>query len=324
MVSDGSRSITIIIREQIMENLDSKGQSPDKHFNAISSMITPPVSESESEAMVITTDIRTSWQLDKLKERSHQCYMQSNIELYRAIGYAYIWFHRAKTNSAYLDKAFDGLSGRSSNGLYLKTVKYCFGISDDRQASSVSKYAKAMMCIEEQLGFGADAESTDQFVDEVVELISSGGGVDKFAGGISLNKSCSAPDTVFSHAADTAVDEDVVETPVEVLTNTCTNEAAKATDVVENNSPGKPLNQAQKLTREYFDIKKREYVASSSLGSFKFPQSITTEKSGLVVMVGVVDGSSVNVVEVLPNDDVLEALIKAEAKRSSASPKGEV
>ena len=173
----------------------------------------------------------------------------------------------------------------------------------------MSKYAKVMSFVEEKIGCNIDAADSDQFVGKIVDLITENGGVDKIAENIALNKKSVGSGSIASvEEEQEGCDEGDGE--LECESSSANEEESLLTESV---TPVENPCQKPKLTREYFDGKMREYVASKPIASFTPAENVTSTTTGLVVMVGVANGSAINVVELLPDDDVLKALIKARA-----------
>jgi hypothetical protein len=275
----------------------------------INQMVKTATSDSEIEHTFQLSESKQSDELERLKEQSGRCYLQSRVERYKAIGYAYVWLYTAMSNTQYIEKAFEGMTTRSPNANYLNSLKYCFNIDDDRKASTLSKYAKVMSFVEEKIGCNIDAADSDQFVGKIVDLITENGGVDKIAENIALNKKSVGSGSIASvEEEQEGCDEGDGE--LECESSSANEEESLLTESV---TPVENPCQKPKLTREYFDGKMREYVASKPIASFTPAENVTSTTTGLVVMVGVANGSAINVVELLPDDDVLKALIKARA-----------
>lgn len=283
----------------------------------INQMVKTVTSDSEIEQTIQFSEGKQSDELERLKKQSGRCYLQSRIERYKAIGYAYVWLYAAMSNAQYIDKAFEGMTARSPNANYLNSLKYCFNIDGDRKASTLSKYAKVMSFVEEKIGRHIDAADSDQFVEKIVDLITENGGVDKIAEDIALNKKSVSSGSIVSIEQEQHGDDEG-DSELECDSPSANEDESPLTESVTHveNPCQKP-----KLTREYFDGKMREYVASKPIASFTPTENVKSTTTGLVVMVGVAKGSAINVVELLPDDDVLKALIKARAiSRSSSLP----
>lgn|GEM_PF-4406397 len=280
----------------------------------INQMVEAATSDSEIEQTIQFSEGKQSDELERLKEQSGRCYLQSRVERYKAIGYAYVWLYTAMSNTQYIEKAFEGMTARSPNANYLNSLKYCFNIDDDSKASTLSKYAKVMSFVEDKIGRHIiDAADPDQFVEKIVDLITENGGVDKIAEDIALNKKSVSSGSIVSIEQEQHGDDEG-DSELECDSPSANEDESPLTESVT--TVEKP-----KLTREYFDGKMREYVASKPIASFTPAENVKSTTTGLVVMVGVADGSAINVVELLPDDDVLKALIKARAiSRSSSSP----
>lgn len=301
-------------------NKNNKPQASDK-TGVIGSLVTPSNSFNEFEHTESVPDFVSDNHLEQLKNQSSQFYLQSHVQKYKAIGYAYVWYHAAKGNQAYLEKAFQGMTEKSSNWCYVNTIKFCLNLTSDQQASSITKYAKVMKYIESKLGSDVDASTADQFVENIVAEIEECGGLGKAGSGFELYKprnensnskvvdaSLEKPNNVDDDAADE--EQDIGEpSPTENIV-----ESAGGINVPISNTTKRT---GPKITREYVDSKIRQYVDGESLASFTYKEVVEVEGSGLVVMVGMARGNCIDVVRVLANDDILEALIKAEVKLGS-------
>lgn len=305
-----------------MENNNNKtGQA--KPASLLDSVVDGPISDSEISQTVTVEESISTDKLNELKSQSEQCYLQSRTEKYRALGYAYIWYHAAQRNPGYLEQAFQGFTSRSSNSGYLNAVKHCFNATGDKQASSLTKYAKVLQVVENKLGIDAlDFSNVDEFVNTVVELITSSGGLDKTSEAVELytprkttpaneqgSRQSGEPDDhdeEFDVGGENLDEEEPAEgqPQPELSGNVVSIKAAKAS--------------RPKVSGEYVDNQMREYLDAKPVASFKADEAVKSI-SGLVIAVGVQDGDTINVVDLLAAPDVLTAVIKA-----TASARGDV
>jgi hypothetical protein len=276
----------------------------------LSSIASNSISESEIEQTIIVNDSVPINKLDELKSTSEKWYIQSRTDKYRAIGYAYVWFHAAKGNPAYLEQAFENLPKHSANADYLNSLKHCLNITNKKQASSLTKYAKVMRIVDQKLGVdGIDFSAAGEFVEKIVDLITTNGGLDKMAEEVEGNapRKTTVDDGEESDDGDENADE---AEPTEGGAEPDTSGNVVSIETAKSRRP--------KATGEYFDTQMREYLKATPVASFK-ACGVENSTSGLVIAVGVQDGDSINVVDLLADPDVLKAVIKATASiRSNA------
>lgn len=301
-----------------MKNINNiSGKISPKNKSLFDRVVDEAISESEIEQTVSINESVPTKKLDELKSTSEKCYLQSRVQKYKAIGYAYVWFHAAKGNPAYLEQSFEKFPKRSSNADYLNALKHCFNITDNQQASSLTKYAKVMRVVEQRLGVdGIDFSAANQFIEKVVELITTNGGLDKVAEEVELY----APrkTTVDDYQSGGSVDDggesdDADENADEAEPTEDEPEPTVSGNVVsiEAAKPRRP-----KATGEFFDTRMREYLKTKPVASFKALEAVKST-NGLVIAVGVQNGDTINVVDVLVDPDVLKAVIKAIASAGS-------
>jgi len=280
-----------------IQQLNSNDAEPMANAGVIDSLVDVSISDNEIKAMVKVPNDVGSDELETIKGQANTCYMQSRKEKYKAIAYAYIWYHTAKQNPKYLQQAITSVSGtdRSPNSHYINTVKYCFGIKPE-QASSMTKYGKVMQLIENKLG--GDIDDIDAFVDAIVAMIQTEGGLDKCACTLAVYSSAKKEaEAVSPEGLDTGADD--------------------------GKGGGNSKQKMPKISRDYIDLQMRKYVDKTPLASFTCSNSPEKSATGLVVMVGRINKGQIDVVEVAVNDDVIEHLIKIEGK-SVAAIKGSV
>lgn len=123
----------------------------------------------------------TKGQLDELKDNSAECYLRSRTDLYKAIGYAYVWCQLAKQNKDYYKKAYKDSTGRSVNDEYLHATRVCLNVPGTKFSPSISKYAKVMLFIEDELGTKVSHGGVEKFVDDVAAALKNAGGIDEIA-----------------------------------------------------------------------------------------------------------------------------------------------
>lgn len=281
-----------------MKNNNKQSSSPTTSTGVISTMVTHSISESEIEMGISVPNSIKKSELDVIKGNANNCFIQSLTQKYKAIAYAYIWYHKAKHNTKYLEQEMAKMdcTHKSKNAHYLNALKCCFSIKGTYKASSVSQYAKVMQFIEEKFGSDIDHVDIEQHVDDIAKAIKAGGGLEQCASNVTRDKPRN-------------------NTKREVVGKD--KPAANTSDADGGPSTTKKPDTPKK-SKDYIDLKMREYAGKAPLGSFSFSKSIEKSATGLVVMVGRINKGQVDVVHISADDNAIERLIKVEGKAVAA------
>ena len=302
----------------------------EQHANKESNLNDLKVKEAVNSEREITVNVAaysTQQDLEALKNYALQHYTQSRTELYKAIAKSFIWYHCAVTNKGYLEIAFEGFTNRSPNAKYLNTIKFCLGLGEANRESTATKYAKVLWFIEEQLSEPVDLSNTDYLVEVIIKLIRNAGGLDKCASNQSIYTtkppSGTAKAIINAEAAGKVHNQVNTTEPAanDELINTnsaCSQQpATEQNKLAESDSADSKKPLLPKMSEEYLNSQMRQYADRDAIAKFNYQGEASDTK--LVLMVGRVNQSSVEVVDIASNDELLKQYIKYSVKSQATN-----
>lgn len=153
----------------------------DQDLSNLDAANDPVISESEVDQQILIPNSLTEVQLNQLQKKASRKFKSSRSALYESLALSYFWYQAAKSNPKYLETCFEGFAKATNEARYRNSIKFCLGIEEGKQASSVSKYARCLLHAEQQLGSETDFSEEVAFVEKFVSAIESAGGLDAIA-----------------------------------------------------------------------------------------------------------------------------------------------
>lgn len=206
-------------------------------------------------------------QYDLIKKNALTAYTTGRDSSYRAMALAYMWYELAKDDKKYMAVVFDKMRTNTPLNMYTNTIKCCFNLDRNSQASTISKYARVLGYISEHNSIAINEQTDDDdFAKQTAKIIADGGGLDACAKAYNSGDGSST-----------------------------TTKASRTRMTTEDVS---------RAMKSYKDTERKV------VGNFDYNEDLEETSGGLVVMIGRVDANSIDVLDIITSNEVIEHVIR--------------
>jgi hypothetical protein len=235
-------------------------------------------------------------ELDKYKSSAKNKYSVGHRSLKEAIAEGFLWYSLSKHNEDYLNKEFEDY-GQVKGVIphYNLTAIHCFGLDVATQYPSITKYARNMHFI--QLHFDPSIIEPDNLkpsIDAIVDILEQcekHGVEGKGLGAIA------------KHTSELLSGKTQKKKEKSKTSNESPDEDSDLEGLAAELSP-------EEISDKITDYQERERGNWGNFSATEKVKDIELTESKMVVMLGSVRGPSIEIVELVVNDEILEKIIQ--------------